>query len=355
MTSQAGTMGRRLVIRADATAGIGMGHVMRCSSLAQAWRRGGGEATFVGRIESDALRDELGGMGFDFVPVETPHPDGGDLKILLARLNDKTRGGADWCVLDGYHFDPDYQKTVRDSGQKLFVVDDHHHLPEYNADILFNQNILAPEIQYRANKDATLLLGSRYALLRRQFQEYQRRVPDTPDKAKKILVFLGGADADNVTLKVIQALNLLGDPQLEIKVVVGHVNPNQAMLEKELGHSLFAWEIIQATREMPQLMDWADFAVCAGGSTCWELAYMGLPALLITVAENQLNIAEGMDRHGAAVNCGWHDTLTPGELAEHILYLATDEVLRASMSKNGKSAVDGKGAQRVVAAMESCR
>ncbi|HBE44959.1 MAG TPA: hypothetical protein DDW17_05780 [Deltaproteobacteria bacterium] len=112
-----------------------------------------------------------------------------------------------------------------------------NHLPHYHADILLNQNIYAPELNYSCDEDTILLLGSRYVLLRKEFLKYKDFKRTIPKKAKNILVTLGGADPDNVTLKVIKALNLMGDPDIEVKVVVGPANPHIKSLHKALLHS----------------------------------------------------------------------------------------------------------------------
>jgi spore coat polysaccharide biosynthesis predicted glycosyltransferase SpsG len=98
-------------------------------------------------------------------------------------------------------------------------------------------------------------------------------------------------------------------------------------------------------------MDWADLAVTAAGSTCWELAYLGVPMITIVAAENQRGIADGLATRGAAVNLGWHGEVTLASIAAAIASLADDHRKRASMRRAARELVDGCGADRVVAAL----
>src|SRR5262249_17829448 len=110
-------------------------------------------------------------------------------------------------------------------------------------------------------------------------------------------------------------------------------------------------ELLYAVDDMPALMAWADVAIAAGGSSGWELAFMGLPAVLVTVAENQRLIAESLQRAGTAVHLGWHTEVTPARIAEAVRELLSDRAQRQCMSQAGRLLVDGKGAARVVAAL----
>ena len=344
-----------LVIRADSTTQIGTGHIMRCIALAQAWQDHGGKVIFISHCESEALHQRIIDEGFDFISVENPHPNPDDLFQTLAylkRLSPFTfHLSPAWFVLDGYHFTPDYQKAIRDTGILLLVIDDMNHLPHYHADILLNQNINAPGLHYHCDEDATLLLGTRYVLLRREFLKYRDFKRQIPERAKNILVTLGGGDPDNVTIKVIEAIKLLNNQNLEVKVVVGPSNPHVAEIKNSMLSALCPMHCIENAENMPELMVWADMAISAGGSTCWELAFMGLPSLLVILAENQVELAEHLETQRAAVNIGWCNMFSSEQLSAKINVLIRDKNLRKSISKNASSLVDGKGASRVTIVM----
>ncbi len=325
---------------------------MRCIALAQAWQDWGGNVTFLSHCESEALRQRILNEGFEFIAIKEPHPDPGDLTFVLNELSaisHQPSAASPWLVLDGYHFTPDYQKTIRDCGYRLLVIDDMAHLDHYHVDILVNQNINAPDLNYSCDKNTIQLLGCDYVMLRREFLEYRNWKREIPEKARKILVTLGGGDPDNVTLKVIEALKLLNDPDLEVKVVVGPSNQHMSSLKKAFHLSPFTFHLLpNAVSSMPSLMAWADMAITAGGSTCWELAFTGVPFLSIILADNQEDISSGLDEAGVAVNFGWCRDLSSEKLRSYLVDLIDDQVARRKQSSMGRQLVDGMGAGRVI-------
>jgi UDP-2,4-diacetamido-2,4,6-trideoxy-beta-L-altropyranose hydrolase len=347
-----------LVIRADASARIGAGHMMRCLALAQAWQLEGGQVVFLSHCESDALRQRITDGGMEFVAVAYPYPDPRDLQTTLDILRTRSAGAREnlkpetgnpmWFVLDGYHFDPVYQQAVRTAGCRLLVIDDMAHLPAYHADILLNQNLGAEKLKYNCDSDTTLLLGSRYALLRQEFLAWRGWQRDNTDVAQKVLVTMGGGDPDNVTLKVIHALERVGVDGLEAVVVVGGRNPHFQRLESAVHDLKVPVRLVQNVANMPELMAWADVAVTAGGSTCWELAFMGLPSVVLILAENQRSIAEILDADGFAINLGWYTLLESSDIAHQLRSIIISSEIRGNLSNCARQLVDGGGPMRVI-------
>jgi UDP-2,4-diacetamido-2,4,6-trideoxy-beta-L-altropyranose hydrolase len=337
-----------LVVRTDANVKIGTGHLMRCLALAQAWQAEGGHAVCLSHCESEALRQRVEEANITFIPLDKPHPDSSDFQRTISILR---KLQADWLVLDGYHFDPAYQQAIRAAGYRLLVIDDIAHWPEYHADVLLNQNINAGQLAYMCDPDTTLLLGTRYALLRREFLEWRGWQREISGVARKVLVALGGNDPDNVTIKVIQALQQVNVPGLEAKIVVGPVNPNLDTLLRAIQNSNGNLQLLTTVTNMPELMAWADMAVSAGGSTCWELAFMGVPSILLVLAENQNRIAEGLDQAGIVINLGWFDRISESEIAGSLTNLLSEREWRHRMSQLGQQLADGCGARRVIEAL----
>ncbi len=340
-----------LIIRADSTAKIGTGHIMRCLALAQAWQDQDGKVTFISHCESDALRQRLIEEGMNFINIEKSHPDPGDLEYTMRILDDisnQRQGKTAWLVIDGYHFDATYQKRIKDTGYKILWIDDYGHADHYYADLVLNQNISANASLYAHCEPYTqLLLGTRYTLLRREFKQWQGWQREIPTVARKVLVTMGGSDPYNVTKKVTKALKQVNISGLEAKIVVGPANPNLQSLAQEIGDNSNLQIITNATN-IPELMAWADVAVSAGGSTCWEIALMGLPNLLIILAGNQANVATGLRDHGLSINIGWYNNINTIDIAKALNDLMKSDVDRKKMLSAGKSYVDGKGSARIM-------
>jgi len=338
-----------LLIRADANTEIGTGHLMRCLALAQAWQAQGMRTTFLSHCPSPALRRRVRTEGARFVSLKDAHPNPADLHTTL-RLIETLK--PDWLAIDGYHFDPEYQKAARAAGVRMLAIDDMAHWPKYHADIVLNQNLGAEKLHYHCDRDTRLLLGTRYVLLRTEFLKRRGRERETPREARKVLVTMGGSDPDNVTLKVIRALERVPVEGLEVTIVLGASNPHRAALQvavrsarlQSRGHRI---HLVRNTLNMPELMAWADTAVAAGGSTSWELAHAGVPSLVLVLADNQTMVADALDRAGVA-----RKTVV-SRLSADISALLADEGRRRAMRELGLRTVDGAGAERVVVGLRA--
>jgi UDP-2,4-diacetamido-2,4,6-trideoxy-beta-L-altropyranose hydrolase len=335
----------QIIIRADAAPLIGAGHLMRCLALAQALRTAGYSVTFIAHCQSKSLHQRLLDGGFQVIPLKYYHPAPVDWQTtseVLQSFQDP------WLVLDGYHFDSAYQRQIKDGGHRLLVIDDMAHLDRYYADIVVNQNLNAQGLDYAAEPFTRFLLGPRYALLRPEFLNWldcKRRIPPV---AQKVLITLGGGDDQNQTLRVMRALQNMPIDGLEAAVVVGPANPHLTALKSEAGQSQFPIRLAYNAANMPELMGWADLAISAGGSTCWELAFMGVPTLAIILADNQQAIAEGLEEEGVAVNLGGYGHLSNETIARKLIEIANAANTRAQMSQRGRKLIDGQGTARVL-------
>jgi UDP-2,4-diacetamido-2,4,6-trideoxy-beta-L-altropyranose hydrolase len=335
-----------MVVRADAGPQIGIGHVMRCLALAQAWQGVGRKATFVFAAENPALEARLIEEGMHVAHISAQPGSAEDVQqtVRLAR-----RKEAAWVVVDGYHFRAAYQHALKDNGVRIFWIDDYGHAEYYTADWVLNQNIHADESLYRNRESHTrLLLGPRYALLRQEFLNWRSWRRSVPEVARKVLVTMGGGDPANITITVIRALDKVAVDGLEIIVVMGSINPQVEMLKAAVHESKLIIRLKQTTSEMPELMAWADLAVSGGGSTCWELAFMGVPSLVMVLAENQRGIAEGLEQAGVAINLGWSHQVSDRGVAKTLQELCQAEGQRCHMSWLGRQLVDGTGTSRIL-------
>ena len=338
-----------LLLRADADPAQGVGHVMRCLALAESWHCQGGRTTLLTSLLNPDLRQRTETLGIGLVEIPRPHPDTADLRTTLCALDRVSRDRAElpWVVLDGYHFDTAYQSLLRLAGCRLMVIDDTGHLPRYDADIIVNHQLDAQRLAYNCAPDTLLLLGTRFALLRPEFERCHGMVRHCPEIARKVIVSLGGTDAENTTLKIIEALEQISIPDFEAKVVVGPLDPHFAELERTTRCLSSRFCLETGVTDPGSLMAWADLAVTAGGTTSWELASMKVPALIFILAENQAGSAKALDAFGAARCLGRPGNLNREEIADAIWCLMHDKEDRQRMSKRGEVLFDGRGVERV--------
>ena len=326
---------------------------MRCLALAQAWIADGGKATFLGCCDSPALRRRVTDEGARLVPLPAAHPDPADRQTTLRIVR---RLKPDWLVIDGYHFDPGYQRAARAAGVRVLVIDDTAHWPKYHADILLNQNLGAEKLGYHCDRDTRLLLGTRYVLLRSEFLKWRGWQREIPREARKVLVTMGGSDPDNVTLKVLHALGKVPLEGLEVAVVLGAGNPRDDVLQAAIRSPEFKVRKHKVRLEcnhlnMPELMAWADVAVAAGGTTCWELAFMRVPFLVLALAANQRATVRVLAARRAAKSLGTSERLRPTAVAQALTRMLQSIQLRGAVSARGRRLVDGLGADRVLMTM----
>ena len=295
---------RTLVIRADADSQIGTGHVMRCVALGQAWQDRGGRVVIVTCRCPAPLVRRLAEEGIEHRSLaETP----GGTQDCKATVSLAAALDCRWIVADGYHFTAKYQRMLRNAGFKVLAVDDYGHCDVWCADAVLNQNIFATERSYESEvADCQFLLGTKFALLRREFVQAEPIAHRNGGPIQRLVVTLGGGDPDNATGKVLELLNHIAHPGLNIRLLVGSVNLHLEGLTTKAEQSKHHVEILTNVRDMPALFRWADGIISAAGSTCWEWLFYRLPAAVITIASNQRRVAKSLAEEGLAIDLGWH-------------------------------------------------
>ena len=337
------------IIRADASIGSGTGHLMRCISLAQSLKDAGGEVTFAVAESPESTIEKIR-TEFEVVKVKS---DSGTEKDVAETIEKAFACNSKWIVVDGYHFSSKYQESIKKSGLKLLFLDDYGHCDKYSAEIILNQNSYASEKYYPKTDIFTrLLLGTKYSSIRREFLKYKNFSKKTPKIATKVLVTMGGSDPLNTTLKILNSIKKMKERQLDVKIVLGGANPHLQSIEKEIKKSPNL-QILMNVSNMPELMAWADLAISGGGTTCWEICLMKLPNMILYCADNQVPIAESLDKAGAAVNLGMTSEISEQSISKKIETLICDFRRREGMSEEAGKLVDGLGAERVAEEMSA--
>lgn len=322
---------------------------MRCLALADAWRDSGGNPVFALAARACQLESHVRAHGAEIIAVEAEPGSPEDAALTLEFSN---RTHAAWLALDGYHFPADYIRTLRRATSKLLLIADDEEVPNCECDIVVDPTPQTPDAtRSRPDTHATQLLGPSYSLLRREFLKYFDWHKSTAGSASRILISFGGGDSHNVTLQVMQALQEIGDRELDVTVVVGPSNQHGESLRVAAEHSRHSVRLISNVRNMPDVMAQADLAITAGGGTCYELAFMQVPMVLITIAKNQERAINAYAAAKTAVAAGWFSSLESTGLSRLLLDVIDNHSLRMEMAFNARKLVDGKGPQRIVQKM----
>lgn len=339
-----------LCVRADSSVAMGFGHVMRCLALAQAWREQGGVVTVVTRAPAPNIVERFRREGVDLHLLQSAPASLDDAieTCAVART-----AHADWIAVDGYHFDAAFCRSLRAAGTPLLMIDDLAQHDLANADVILNQNAYAtPELYEHSASGRRLLLGTTYALLRREFAvaEHGKRAISP---GRHLLLTFGGSDAVNATERMLNVVVDTIAERLRITIVAGAANPHVRSLEAAARRACARHEVevLVDPPDLPACMAAADLAISASGSTALELAALGVPMALVITAENHRRVSECLAAMGAAVSLGDMAGAFLPEAGARIAQILGSPVERTSLASAARRCVDGRGARRTIEAL----
>lgn len=358
----------RVAFRTDASMEIGTGHVMRCLTLADALREDGAQCVFLCRPHVGHLLELIGARGHEAVTLplheaDTPFSDPA-LPVHAHWLGtnwatDAADSGAalagryvDWLVVDHYALDRRWEQAMRPHCRRLLVVDDLADRP-HDCDLLLDQNLGRRAEDYRGllPPAAQTLVGPHYALLR---PEFAARRPESLARRehpefRHLLITMGGADKDNATGVVLEALAGCDlPPDLRITVVLGPHAPFLDQVRAQAGTMPRPTRVLAGVGDMARLMTDADLAIGAAGSTSWERCCLGLPTIQLVLAENQKEVAAAFEGVGAAIAIP--DATALQTALSGLLKEPTFERLR-TLAERSADICNGRGIAALVARM----
>jgi len=303
----------KIYIRADGDKNIGTGHIMRCLTLALQLKKHEADVAFISHENSRHLEDMVRSHGIDvfFLPDSTPcaKPEqimaGDDMLKDAANTCEiiKKEGGADLVIIDHYGIDFKWENALREVSKKIMVIDDLANR-KHDCDILLDQNFYI-DAQSRYDglvPDACIrLLGPAYALLRDEFTNLPARKFN--EQVENIVISFGGSDPDNFTGRVLEILSNNKYLGVNINVVAGVASAHKDVVEDIcLKHSNmhFHYQIDY----MAKLMNEADLFIGAGGATSLERVAIGLPSIVIAIADNQQEVCDNLAKADLAKYAG---------------------------------------------------
>ena len=330
-----------VAIRVDSSEQIGSGHLMRCLTLAERLREDGAVVHFICREFSGNLNHLVREQGFSLhiLPRHTDHPaltgyaawltvpqevDAEETRTILRQIQPVER-----LVVDSYALDAAWEQSLRPFVREIFVIDDLANRP-HECDILLDQNFYR-EMRHRYDglvpPTCKLLLGPSHALLREEFYAAREKIGVLDGVLRRILVFYGGSDVTRETEKAIRALVQLQLLSVTVDVVVGGSNPFRASIEELCAAHEFLHYHCQVSN-MAELMAHTDLCLGAGGTTTWERCFLGLPAIVTAVAENQIQICEDCAEAGYIRYLGRWDEVRQEDIAAAVQKCMMPQALR---------------------------
>jgi UDP-2,4-diacetamido-2,4,6-trideoxy-beta-L-altropyranose hydrolase len=261
----------------------------------------------------------------------------------------------DWLIVDHYGLDARWEEALRPMAKWLAAIDDLADRP-HAVDLLVDSS----HFDFEAGRYDALLpswtrraIGPDYALLRREFLE---QTPPERDHriVRRILVTFGGNDPPNAAGLALEALDVAAFADIHIDLTLGVSNPRLESLKARAAQMPNVTVYVQSSH-IAQLMARADLCLGAGGLTSWERCYMGLPSLVLVLAENQSEIATTLDRLGCILNLGPAQNIDTGTLRKEVSAALLDAKWRRKASLAGRALVDGQGVSRVLRLLQAFR
>lgn len=352
----------KIAFRTDASIQIGTGHVMRCLTLATKLQQRGHDCRFICREHLGHLTEFITDKGF---AVDLLPPPAYDTAIYALNWNahapwlgvswqqdaEQTENllkeqAVDWLIVDHYALDANWEQRLSAVTRQIMVIDDLADR-DHQCHLLLDQTYGRSKEDYktRVPEYCQVLCGSQFALLRPEFaqwREYSLLRRQKPE-LKQLLVNMGGVDKDNVTGQVLEALHESELPlDCRIVVVMGATAPSLEQVKLQADTLSWHTEVKVGVNNMAQLMADSDLAIGAAGATSWERCCLGLPTIMVVLANNQHKIAETLQQAGAAAV-----TLAINQLGSSLNQLLTSPTSLLQMSNQAAQISDGQGSLQV--------
>ncbi len=337
----------KLWIRADGNRTLGMGHLMRCMSIADAYVEAGGECEFI--VADQEAEELLNTRGYQ---ARVLYSRWDDLSAEIGQLSELlTREAVKLLLVDSYYAGVDYFAQLREQTRIIYLTGKYD--KAYPVDVLINYTIGSEQLGYEElyrGRNTRLLIGVQYAPLRKQFEVPLRHT----EGVKSILVTTGGTDAGGLAAELVQRAKQEA-PELEKvcwHIVIGafYSKETRQKLQKlqEAYTGIYLYENVS---EMAALMQQCELAVSAAGSTVYELCACGVPAVIFSFVDNQEKGRRDFEQAGLVQSAGdlrEERADCVSRMLQQLVYWQTNEDARSAQACKVKAFIDGKGAKRLV-------
>ena len=363
-----------VVFRCDASIQIGTGHVMRCLTLADELARQGAKCYFICREHKGNLIDFITQKGHETYTLEGLSLDSSTKNQAKSTLFHSEWLGAtqekdakqtlhivssiqpEWLVIDHYALDSCWEEKLRPHCNNILVIDDLADR-KHDCDILIDQTFGRDKRDYDdlVSNHSKVLCGTTYALLRPEFSKWRQYSLERrqSNKLQHILINLGGVDKDNITSCILESLKQATLPELcTITVVMGSTSPWLDTVTTKANQLPWLTEVKTGVSNMAELMANSDLAIGAAGSTSWERCCLGLPTLMLVIAENQIDIAKNLSSINA-VKMVFNDSNLTQVINEYLFELIQNPEKLKAMNQSSADVLDGYGTYKVIEQMKS--
>ena len=308
----------------------GLGHIMRCVSLQQAFEEKGINSKFFinGDVSITNLKLDIDLEIIDWTTNKNK------IKPFLKKEN--------IVIIDSYLASFDIYKEISNTVNIPVYVDDYNRF-EFPQGIVLNGSISAEHLNYPRNDKIKYLLGTAYQPIRKAFWEVPQKT--ISEKIGNILITFGGNDLRNLTPKI---LKFLRHPISNVRkhVIIGQGFKNLNLIEESRDQNTMIY-FSPKIEDIKSLMLDSDLAISSAGQTLYELARVGVPTLAIKIINNQSTNLMGWEKTNFILDMGDWSKISQDSVIKHYKSLQSRE-LRMKKSNIGRLTIDGQGSRRVV-------
>lgn len=321
-----------VIIYANGSSSIGLGHIMRTLALGEKLKDLGANVSYLTDKSDEAVINLIENKEFKVKNIDNI------ISFLGTYIGDKCHA----IIIDSYYFEESHIESFYNMGKKIIYIDDLNNFQKYNMDLVVNYAVGAEKLIY--NGTAKKLLGSKFTPLRKEFKDILYK--DCHHKVKDILITIGGADSHNITGDILKLL-VCEYKDIVLHVVLGNANTYKVAIKKN--YCLENVYIHENVKCMSSLMTKCDIAISAGGSTIYELCACNIPTIALITAENQFNFIREMKE---AIDMPYINFLENNDKALNNLKnmlrnMIDDYKFRKTLSYDMFNLVDGKGSERI--------
>ena len=350
-----------IIIRTDASHTIGIGHLMRCLTISERLRKLGANVEYVIRDHPGNINEQIQEKGFKVNLLSSSTTNNkqqtliGYEKWLGVKQHidaDETiqfvkNREIDWIIIDHYALDYKWEERIRLYTKKIMVIDDLANR-KHDCDLLLDQNLLK-NMDSRYNdilsEKTVQLLGPQYALLQPEYEKLRVKVKHRHQPLKHVLIFFGGTDKYNLTGLTLNAFLNNNISLDKIDIVLSQQNSNYIQINDLVDHMSNITLHSNLSSLAPIILN-ADFAVGAGGATNWERLCLGLPSIVISIAENQKPVSNNLHNMGMIQYIGDAETIRPNDIVSSVKnIMGMDDI--HNWSKRCLNICSGKGVSLV--------
>lgn len=339
-------------MRADGNPEIGIGHIMRCVSIADEIKQMGEEVCFI--LADECASELLQQKGYRYIVLHTAYDCMESEIDVLKQLIEQHK--PDLLVVDSYSVTKHYFEEINDIVKTAYMDDLGDN--SYPVNILINYNVYATDEMYGQAKDCVgrFLLGAQYAPLREEFRTNGCAVAKD---VRNVFISTGGSDKYNLAGMMLDFF--MQDEELKMlnyHVICGNFNVHEKELEQK-ANKFTNINLYKNVSNIAEIMKRCDLAISAAGSTLYELAALSIPSIIFSFADNQKKPTEAFGFCGAAVSVGHYEADDKGafmrSMMKTIKKVCADYDERQEMAHNANRLVDGLGAGRIARAIVECK